>query len=304
MGETAAEEREEVRGTRVLRYLGNREKPEPEVYDPVERIVKGLEPISSGMIGGLTKIALDILAPKIQNVLFSDFEKNEGASLYTPKNPVDALLSPLFHYMTTPIPSFFYKEEREEKPAPVEPEFEVNLTEALVGWKSWGWNSGRKELTSAFHQPWEPEVAAKAFCPNPIRGHGFPGLRKQQLRCPEVPAFQHSCGIYAVDNVEDVQDGYILGEVYGWGRYVRGEQGWRAQFAYPKCFHLREGQALLIEHLKQYHVPIFVKQEVRMYSPEEDGYDEYRPNEAPRDSGASEESASSEARDSFEDEED
>lgn len=77
----------------------------------------------------------------------------------------------------------------------------------------------------------------------------------------------------------------ILGEVFGWGRYVRGGIGWRSQFAYPKSFYLKSSQVNLIDHLRPYHVPIYVEQPVLIYNPEEDGY-EHGTHEAHRNLGA------------------
>lgn len=71
------------------------------------------------------------------------------------------------------------------------------------------------------------------------------------------------CGIYMVDSPElcgfYVDSGTILVELYGWGNVIRGSQGARAQYAYPKELmipeHLREEG----EHAaEQYGVPYTV----------------------------------------------
>jgi hypothetical protein len=174
-------------------------------------------------------------------------------------------------------------------PAPVlpEPDFEVNMMEALVGWKSWkirkvsiaGVNLGMLLYSQRSPKaPWYPDKAYEAKCES---GRG----------CSKVPAENDCCGIYAADKPETAHSyGDVLGEVSGWGRYVRGEDGWRAEFAYPKAFHLKVGQEDLIDDLRKYHVPIFVQQPLRIYNPAEEGYDGNWQEEADGDSGADQES--------------
>jgi hypothetical protein len=74
-------------------------------------------------------------------------------------------------------------------------------------------------------------------------------------------------------------DNHVLGEVYGWGRYIRGDIGWRAQYAYPKCFYLKANQMNHVDFLRTFHVPIYIEQPIKIYNPEEDGY-EHRNDEA------------------------
>ena len=153
-------------------------------------------------------------------------------------------------------------ELKRHKPNP----FEVNMMEALTGWKSWKWREGEYLLTSPTYgtaHPWCPDTAHQARC---LDG------------CKEVPHEHHTCGVYAGDTIEQARNyGAIYGQVYGWGRYVRGDKGWRAQFAYPKSFHLTNDQAHLVEYLRRYHCPIYVEQPMLIYNPAEDGYDS--PNE-------------------------
>ena len=176
-----------------------------------------------------------------------------------------------------PYPTQFSISKLPEPPA--EPEFEMNLTEALVGWKSWSVNGGHLETRDGFI--WMPDMPAQAMCST----------------CKAVPTELHSCGIYATEKKSEAA-GYhqILGEVSGWGRYVRGTCGWRAQFAYPRSFHLSESQAStpeVMSVLRLYHVPIYAMQPVKIYTPEEDGY-EYWNDQENWNIGASEESDSEE----------
>jgi hypothetical protein len=177
-------------------------------------------------------------------------------------------------------------------PAPVEEEFTVNLTEALVGWRRWRFT---KETGSPVHglrslnsnTLWRPGDAYKAKCRVMI---GMIGKKHSG-----VPGEKCSCGVYAVDSpnslpeknlfwMSTTKEFVVTGLVYGWGRYVRGEDGWRCEFAYPKQFHLKSYQAHLVEPLKAWHVPIIIDQPLRVYNSEDEGYSNGNwPEEAHRD---------------------
>jgi hypothetical protein len=155
-----------------------------------------------------------------------------------------------------------------DEPAPPpkpEVKFEVNLMEALVGWKGWGVSTkeGQKGLlvTSGGACVWLPDEAMKAKCRNNPNHVGV--------------VFENcTCGFYATDKKEGAKGyGQVLGQVYGWDRYVRGSEGWRAEYAYPKMFLLKEDQVDLVDQLRAYHCPIYVEQPVLLYSPKEDGYE-------------------------------
>ena len=169
---------------------------------------------------------------------------------------------------------------------PPDPEFETNMVEALVGWKGWDLNDCGQLRSHSYQGEWLPDRPFEARCSS---------------GCKLIPREKHSCGIYgATEKTTAHHYGTVRGEVYGWGRYVRGTDGWRTQFAYPKAFHLEFGQEGLIEPLKAYHVPIYVSQPLRIYNPEEDGYttggnDEDRRDEEDGSSGAADDSGSQEA---------
>jgi hypothetical protein len=161
--------------------------------------------------------------------------------------------------------------------------FEVNMVEALVGWKGWKIREENGVLASpSYGGAWFPDKPFEASC----------------SECSEVPHESHSCGVYATDALEGARSyGVIRGEVYGWGRYIRGDKGWRCQFAYPKAFYLDEGQGHLVEQLRAYHVPVYVKQPMLIYSPEEDGYDGHWNSEENGDCRTDKESDAGEAGD-------
>lgn len=155
-------------------------------------------------------------------------------------------------------------------PVPKEPSFETNLTEPLRGWRAWSLrnDSGRPYgyLTSCnYKHRWFPDEPFTASC----------ALHAVSTNL-DVPREHCTCGVYAVNDIKDIpypiDDDLIFGQVYGWGRYVRGADGWRAQFAYPHCFHLRASQRPHIETLRTYHVPIFIDQPVCAYDPTGEGY--------------------------------
>jgi hypothetical protein len=227
-----------VRGIRVLRYIGNRAQPEKELYDPLEYILRDFPLLVAVAHNDLVEVS-----KHIPNVMFSDYEKHPGAELFTPV----AATSPWVPFVRAPV-------------RPQEQEFEVNMMEALLGWKSWCWDSGILK-SNCGNCLWHPDTPTVAEC---VAG------------CAKVPAEHHTCGIYAATNRRTANDyEEVLGLVYGWGRYIRHSGGWKAQFAYPRCFYLQEEQMNLVELLMQYHVPIYVSQSVQMYDPAEEGYDGY-----------------------------
>jgi hypothetical protein len=162
----------------------------------------------------------------------------------------------------------------------------VNMMEALVGWKAWAYSAAKMSIrTRGVVWPYDSPLAARCE-------HGA-------CKFPDLPNESCGCGIYSGDRdtaMEYYETGDVFGQVYGWGRYVRGDNGWRAQLAYPKCFYLKAGQANLIEGLRLYHVPIYIEQPQLIYNPEEDGY-EYRREEADGDCRAFEESTPAEDED-------
>jgi hypothetical protein len=155
---------------------------------------------------------------------------------------------------------------------------EVNMVEALTGWKTWKLQEKSNLLVSPLNDMlWCPDRAAEARCVE---------------KCADVPHEEHTCGIYASDEPTGARGGPIRGRVYGWGRYIRGESGWRAQFAYPQSFYLLNCQAHLVEQLRSYHVPIFVDTPTLLYNPQEDGY-EHREDQTDGDRGTAEDAATS-----------
>jgi hypothetical protein len=206
-------------------------------------------------------------------------------------------------FLTVPTPRFFSAiqgigaDVAEPEPEPVEEDYEVNLTEPLVGWRSWyivklkddlGRYNGKvvlRSINSSAHWPWLAPIMAQC---DPARAMG----------CKKPPNDHCTCGVYALDDGKEYStpsdDSCIIGEVYGWGRYVRGDKGWRSQWAYPKSFYLSQHQVELIEPLKAYRVPITIAQPLTIYNPKEDGYHGYWEADSQGNIGASEESSTEE----------
>lgn len=161
--------------------------------------------------------------------------------------------------------AYFSPKPKPEQP-PEEPKFEVDLVEPLVGWKSLIFNNELLESSYSYFE-WQHLVPAIAKC-NDCMDSGQ----------HQPPAVHGTCGIYAVDKREDVpidsgDDSEVMCEVYGWGRYVRGDQGWRAGKAYLKAIYLRSNQWAMVEKLKAYGVPITLDIPTPVYDPQEDGYE-------------------------------
>lgn len=95
----------------------------------------------------------------------------------------------------------------------------------MVGYRAWQWDTaGLKSLNGI---RWHPGRAFSAECKS--RGRH------------EAPRSECTCGVYASKSFDHLSRiGYaqqpIHGEVCLWGTVVEHEEGWRAQFAYPKKF--------------------------------------------------------------------
>jgi len=250
-----------VRTKPILKWVGRSEKPEP-ILNPADVLIQewtkdlSLLPTDKGV--DLTLLTTLRTAP---NPLFSDMERDRNG-LYIPTRFT------LNNDMRFPM--YTYQEKLlEKKPEPpIKETFEVNLTEPLVGWRTWRYlapiNNSRFHLSSIGVGIWRPLEAIKAIC----------------QQCEDIPNTFHTCGIYAVDKRENLPtlEG-IVGEVYGWGRYVRGSEGWRCQYAYPKAFYLNSTQAHLARYLREFRVPIYVDVPMLRYDPREDGYTDANRND-------------------------
>jgi hypothetical protein len=136
----------------------------------------------------------------------------------------------------------------------------------FVGWRVWQWDAaGLKSLNG---EPWLPGRPIAAGCR--VAGayrDGRPPHGAPQMRC--------TCGVYGSKSLDHLrgtqywQFGSVHGEVVIWGSVVEHEQGFRAQFAYPKTLYLpseilpvtlREIQTR-IQALTKYGCDLFIRHE-------------------------------------------
>jgi hypothetical protein len=94
----------------------------------------------------------------------------------------------------------------------------------LLGFRSWKWDGAHRLLVSPASEGtvWLPGKDLRAECRH-SRGKGH-----------EVPDEQCSCGIYAATDIERAAPytgaGHVFGLVWGFGRTVPGDNGFRAAY--------------------------------------------------------------------------
>jgi hypothetical protein len=119
--------------------------------------------------------------------------------------------------------------------------------EAIVGWRSWYVTDGR--------------LSSLTF------DHKWPVGKELVARCNETkhrPPYQRcGCGVYALKSLEILRrSSYFNGECFGqvalWGKVIEGEDGYRAEFAYPKALYVSYLNYRLVEPLSVYGVPVRV----------------------------------------------
>jgi hypothetical protein len=128
--------------------------------------------------------------------------------------------------------------------------------EPIVGWRCWSLtDAGQLESLVPFgDRLWLPGERKEATCFPPIpstlgEASGTecaeldPDLGDADfLRQHHAPLESCSCGIHAAKDLETLQlallSGPVVGEVYLWGKVIPGEDGYRAQYAYPKSLRL------------------------------------------------------------------
>jgi preprotein translocase subunit YajC len=110
----------------------------------------------------------------------------------------------------------------------------------ILGYRIWQWDvAGLCSFNGEFWQPGKwMEARCKIYDFALWRGH------QRAVHGPHrAPLMKCTCGIYAHKSLEHVREhGYqrsrIHGQVSLWGTVVEHQQGWRAQYAYPKSFFL------------------------------------------------------------------
>ena len=106
----------------------------------------------------------------------------------------------------------------------------------LVGYREWSIRTeprGRPRLFSLFHPTtWPHDKPFSAICLRPVTWPAGPSRPIHEA----VPDEACQCGIYAFrrpefESLNGAAGPKVRGIVLGWGRYVLGTLGWRAQFA-------------------------------------------------------------------------
>lgn len=123
-----------------------------------------------------------------------------------------------------------------------------------VGWRAWSVPEIGDVLLHSLVQSgavWQPRQPIAATCDR--RGH-------------DPPDGGCSCGIYAAKTLAHLQEMryvafgdsvVVVGEVGLWGRVIAGTQGWRAQFAYPRCLLVPYAHWRFVRPLRAaYGIPI------------------------------------------------
>ena len=145
--------------------------------------------------------------------------------------------------------------------------------EPIVGWRCWNLNDAWRleSLINGRDTPWRPGVRKEATCcsellsslraslpPETIAQLELKPEDADLLREHAAPHEFCSCGIYAAKDLDTLQKVAfpepIVGEVYLWGKVIPGENGYRAQYAYPKSLRLVTKNALdvKLEQLRAY----------------------------------------------------
>jgi preprotein translocase subunit YajC len=110
----------------------------------------------------------------------------------------------------------------------------------IIGYRVWQWvAAGLKSLNG---EPWSPGKPLAAACRASNRRTTV-GRAEPAHDANDAPQEKCRCGVYASKSREHLRTtGYerygICGEVNLWGTVVEHEQGFRAQFAYPKNLYL------------------------------------------------------------------
>jgi len=104
------------------------------------------------------------------------------------------------------------------------------------------WRCDAAGLKSVCGEPWNPGQPLAARCRVYSAGT-IVGRAEAAHDAHDAPQANCTCGVYASKSLEHLRTtGYarygIHGEVNLWGTVVEHEQGWRAQFAYPKNLYL------------------------------------------------------------------
>jgi hypothetical protein len=144
--------------------------------------------------------------------------------------------------------------------------------EPIVAWRYWRVDdkTGRLRSLARDRTEWLPNVPFTARCRYERLDHTDARWRlvDGSLWKPhESPGEECRCGIYGARDLRALRShplfGFrftVAGEVLLWGKVIRGELGYRAQYAYPRRLFVvlrsRERRAKAVESLSIYGVPV------------------------------------------------
>ena len=138
---------------------------------------------------------------------------------------------------------------------------------AIVGYRVWQWTADG--LQSLNGEPWFPNRPLVARCRSLPLGT-IAGRDDPAHNANPAPRENCTCGVYAAKSLEHLRGTRywqygIHGEVSLWGTVVEHEQGWRAQFAYPRSLFVPHDKFLTfattlsgLKGLIAYRADIFV----------------------------------------------
>ena len=134
----------------------------------------------------------------------------------------------------------------------------------VVGWRAWVLHDSGFLVSLSGAVPWVPHEPIEAIDARSWEGWKWT-TRLTYIEGP-CPHEDYTCGIYAVDEMEIIpvfskDINVVIWQVYLWGKVIPGDRGWRAQYAYPKEFHLLRGQEKIIQ---DYGVPLVWREQTSL----------------------------------------
>jgi len=142
-------------------------------------------------------------------------------------------------------------------------------TEPIIGYRAWKLIDGPEGIPLLYScsqgccwPPYEPLQAVDAYEPA-----SNPKYLPNGVTLP-LSLSQSSVGIYAFNKQELAPsyfgDDHIMGEVYLWGEVIEHEEGYRAQFAYPKELWVKKDfdAAMIVRLEETYGVPVIIKEDL------------------------------------------
>ena len=141
-----------------------------------------------------------------------------------------------------------------------------DMVTCIVGWRGWSVKKRLDELRLegiGMSHIWTPKKPEEATCKSGSFGYRLSavwGDTPSELEAHFAPHKDCTCGIWAFRTLEEFQamaQQYsvdVVGQVYLWGRVLECENGFRAQYAYPKELWLMNKDHESLGHI--YNCPV------------------------------------------------